>query len=194
MKHTAMVPKGFIRYQVLESLAEKLMSGSEIINEIESRTNGRWKPSPGSIYPLLAWLQDNGHVKELPMEQTGMKRYQLTDSGKTLLEEQRKITAEQREKIAKFREEFRRDGRGRSHGPPFLGPPFMVPPWMVPPTETTAKVRGSVRQLMAALFELVCSAEERHSEQTIDEAVKLLNNVAEKLEEINRGFRGKIDE
>jgi hypothetical protein len=128
------------------------------------------------------------------MEQTGMKRYQLTDSGKTLLEEQRKITAEQREKIAKFREEFRRDGRGRSHGPPFLGPPFMVPPWMVPPTEMTAKVRGSVRQLMAALFELVCSAEERHSEQTIDEAVKLLNNVAEKLEEINRGFRGKIDE
>jgi hypothetical protein len=69
-----------------------------------------------------------------------------------------------------------------------------VPPWMVPPTETTAKVRGSVRQLMAALFELVCNAEERHSEQTIDEAVKLLNNAAEKLEEINRGFGAKKNE
>ena len=170
------------------------MSGSEIINEIESRTNGRWKPSPGSIYPLLAWLQDNGYVKELPMDQSGMKRYQLTDSGKTLLEEQRKITAEQREKIAKFREEFRHGRKGKFHGPPFLGSPFMVPPWMMPPTETTAKVRGSVRQLMAALFELVCNAEERHSEQTIDEAVKLLDNVAEKLEEINRGVRGKKDE
>lgn len=74
MKHTAMVPKGFIRYQVLESLGENPMSGSEIIDEIESKTNGRWKPSPGSIYPLLAWLQDNGHVKELPVEQSGMKR------------------------------------------------------------------------------------------------------------------------
>ncbi len=189
-----MVPKGFIRYQVLESLAEKSMSGSEIINEIESRTSGRWKPSPGSIYPLLAWLQDNGHVKELPMDQGGMKRYQLTDSGKTLLEEQRKISEEQREKIGKYREEFRRHGRGRSCGPPFLGPPFMVPPWMVPPTETTAKVRGSVRQLMAALFELVCNAEEQHSEQTIDDAVKLLNNAAEKLEEINRGLGGKKSE
>ena len=189
-----MVPKGFIRYQVLESLAEKPMSGSEIINEIESRTNGRWKPSPGSIYPLLAWLQDNGHVKELPMDQTGMKRYQLTDSGKTLLEEQRKVTAEQREKIAKYREEFRSEERGGFHGPPFLGPPFMVPPWMMPPTETTAKVRGSVRQLMRALFELVGNAEERRSEQTIDEAVKLLNNVTEELGKINRGPRGKKDE
>ena len=194
MKHTAMVPKGFIRYQVLESLAEKPMSGSEIINEIESRTSGRWKPSPGSIYPLLAWLQDNGHVKELPMDQGGMKRYQLTDNGKTLLEEQRKITEEQREKIGKYREKFRRHGRERSCGPLFLGPPFMVPPWMVPPTETTAKVRGSVRQLMAALFELVCNAEEHHSEQTIDDAVKLLNNAAEKLEEINRGLGGKKGE
>ena len=194
MKHTAMVPKGFIRYQVLESLSEKPMSGSEIINEIESRTNGRWKPSPGSVYPLLAWLQDNGHVKELPMDQGGMKRYQLTGTGKTLLEEQRKIMEEQREKIAKYREEFRPHGRGRSCGPPFLGPPFMVPPWMAPPTETTAKVRASVRQLMAALFELVSNAEEQHSKQAIDEAVKLLNNAAEKLEEINRGLRGKKDE
>ena len=189
-----MVPKGFLRGQVLESLAEKPMSGSEIINEIESRTSGRWKPSPGSIYPLLAWLQDNGHVKELPMDQGGMKRYQLSDSGKTLLEEQRKVTEEQREKIAKYREKFRRHGRGRSCGPPFLGPPFMVPPWMMPPTETTAKVRCSVRQLMAALFELVCNAEEQHSEQTIDDAVKLLNNAAEKLEEINRGLGGKKGE
>ena len=104
---------------------------------------------------------DNGHVKEMPIEKAGMKRYQLTDSGKTLLEEQKKIAEERREKGAKYREEFRCHGRGRSHGPHFFGPPFMVPPWMMPPTETTAKVRGSVRQLMAALFELVCSAEER---------------------------------
>jgi DNA-binding PadR family transcriptional regulator len=194
MKHTAMVPKGFIRYQVLESLAEKPMSGSEIINQIESRTNGRWKPSPGSIYPLLAWLQDNGHVKELPMDQGGMKRYQLTDSGKTLLEEQRKITEEQREKIAKYREEFRRNGKGRFYGPPFFGPPFMVPPWMAPPTETVAKVRTSVRQLMAGLFELVSNAEEKHSEQAIDETVKVLDDAARKLEEINRELEGKKDE
>jgi len=90
MKHTAMVPKGFIRYHVLESLSEKPMSGSEIMDDIGNRTNGRWRPSPGSIYPLLAWLQDNGHVKEMPSDQSGLKRYELTDKGEVLLEEQKK--------------------------------------------------------------------------------------------------------
>ena len=103
-----MVPKGFIRYHVLESLGEKPMSGSEIMNEIERRTNGRWKPSPGSVYPLLALLQDNGYVKELPADQDGLKRYQLTQNGKELLEEQRKIWTKLR-KEAKF------------FAPPFLG-------------------------------------------------------------------------
>src|SRR4030067_3608411 len=97
LKHTAMVPKGFIRYHVLEALNEKPMSGSELMEEIEKQTGGFWKPSPGSIYPLLAWLQDNGYVKELPSE-NGLKRYELTESGKALLAEQEKIRN-------KFREE-----------------------------------------------------------------------------------------
>jgi len=106
MKHTAMVPKGFIRYQVLESLSKKAMSGSEIINEIEARTNGRWKPSPGSIYPLLSWLQDNGHIKELPSDQSGMKRYELTDKGKVLLEQQRKVMEEQEKMIDELKRNY----------------------------------------------------------------------------------------
>ena len=96
MRHTAMVPKGFIRYHVLEVLNQKPMSGSEIMNEIEKRTGGFWKPSPGSIYPLLAWLQDNGYIKELPIE-NGLKRYELTKSGKLLFEEQKKIRKKVRE-------------------------------------------------------------------------------------------------
>ena len=53
------------------------MSGSELMEEIEKHTGGHWKPSPGSIYPLLSWLQDNGYIKELPSE-NGLKRYELT--------------------------------------------------------------------------------------------------------------------
>ena len=77
LRHTAMVPKGFIRYHVLECLSQKPMSGSELMEDIERHTGGCWKPSPGSIYPLLSWLQDNGHIKELPVE-NGLKRYELT--------------------------------------------------------------------------------------------------------------------
>ena len=64
MRYMAAVPKGFLRYQVLELLNEKPLSDSEITNEIEKKTNGCWKPSPGSVYPLLAWLQDIKRFKK----------------------------------------------------------------------------------------------------------------------------------
>ncbi|MBS7627233.1 PadR family transcriptional regulator, partial [Candidatus Bathyarchaeota archaeon] len=53
LRHTAMVPKGFLRYKVLKLLKEKPMAGSEIMGVIEEQTGGYWRPSPGSIYPLL---------------------------------------------------------------------------------------------------------------------------------------------
>ncbi|MCR6692088.1 MAG: PadR family transcriptional regulator, partial [archaeon YNP-LCB-003-016] len=93
-RHMATVPKGFLRYQVLELLNEKPLSGSEIMSEIEKLTNGCWKPSPGSIYPLLSWLQDDGYIQGVPTEESGMKRYMLTEKGRKLLEEQRKVYAQ----------------------------------------------------------------------------------------------------
>jgi len=171
-----MVPKGFIRYHVLESLGEKSMSGSEIMNEIERRTNGRWKPSPGSIYPLLAWLQDNGYVKELPTDQNGLKRYQLTENGQKLLEEQRKIGM-------KFRKEAK-----------FFAPPFLGALWFRIPPEKTVEVRETMRRLMSAFFELGGSLEEKFSEETLELARKVLDQTAEKLEDINRKLRGSKDE
>ena len=90
LRHNAMVPKGYLRYHVLESLNQQPMSGSELMDAIQKHTEGTWKPSPGSIYPLLAWLQDNAYIKELPTE-NGFKRYELTQSGKDFLEEQTKI-------------------------------------------------------------------------------------------------------
>jgi len=189
MKHTAMVPKGFIRYQVLESLEEKPMSGSEIINEIQNRTKGRWKPSPGSIYPLLAWLQDNGHVKELPTDQGGMKRYELTASGKALLEGQRKIITEQRKKMEEYVENHQDFRKHR-----FFVPPFMGAPWSRLPSKKAFEMRKTIRRLAAAFFELGDGLEEQTSEKAFDEALKLLNNTAEKLEEINQKLKVTKDE
>ena len=171
-----MVPKGFIRYHVLESLGEKPMSGSEIMNEIEKRTSGRWKPSPGSVYPLLAWLQDNGYVKELPTDQNGFKRYELTQSGKTLLEEQRKI-----------RVEFRKDAK-------FFAPPFLGALWFRIPPEKTAEVRETMHRLMSAFFELGSSLEKKFSEEALERACKVLCETAEKLENINRELEDSKDE
>jgi len=176
MRHTAIVPKGFIRYQVLELLSEKPMSGSEIMNEIGKKTDGRWKPSPGSIYPLLSWLQDNNYVKESPTEEGGMKRYTLTDKGKALLEEQRKIKM-------KFRKEAR-----------FMPPPFLGGLWFRIPPEKTVELRRSMHRIFSAFFELGSALEERFSERAIEDVQKILNETAEKLEGLNKKVKGEQNE
>lgn len=86
-RREARVPKGYLRHTVLNLLSESPVSGSEIINKINERTESRWSPSPGSVYPLLSWLRDSGYTTEVVDPEAGVKRYQLTESGKEFLEE-----------------------------------------------------------------------------------------------------------
>jgi DNA-binding PadR family transcriptional regulator len=178
MRHTAFAPKGFLRYQVLKLLNEKPMSGSELMSEIEKQTGGQWKPSPGSIYPLLAWLQDSGHVKELPTDQSGMKRYELTDSGKVLLNEQKNIIEEQRKMQMKLRK-----------GAKFFAQPFTGAPWLHPPSGETAELRESARKLATAFIELGINLQEHFSKEIMKEAQKTLEETAQKLKEINQKLK-----
>ena len=88
MKQTEGVPRGLLRFIVLKFLAERPISGSEIVGKITRETGGKWKPSPGSIYPLLAGLQERGFTQEsLPVE-NGMRHYSLTNSGQEFFKEQ----------------------------------------------------------------------------------------------------------
>ena len=99
MRRTASVPRGLLRFLVLKLLAEKPLSGVEIVEVIEKETGGKWKPSPGSIYPLLAWLQDKGYTIESSTVESGMKRYALTDKGKEFFKEQVKFGQKFLEKL-----------------------------------------------------------------------------------------------
>ncbi|MBC7092384.1 MAG: PadR family transcriptional regulator, partial [Nitrososphaeria archaeon] len=67
---------------------------SEIMDTIEKETKGLWRPSPGSVYPLLAWLVDKGFIKEVQKGVDGMKRYTLTEEGKTFLKNAKDIEKE----------------------------------------------------------------------------------------------------
>jgi DNA-binding PadR family transcriptional regulator len=82
------VPRGLLNFLVLSMLSKKSMSGVEIVEVIEKETGGRWIPSSGSIYPLLAWLHDKGFTNEMPSEEIGIKRYTLTEKGKAFFEKQ----------------------------------------------------------------------------------------------------------
>jgi DNA-binding PadR family transcriptional regulator len=56
MKQTEGVPRGLLKFTVLKFLSEKPMSGVEIVERVNQERKGKWKPNPGSIYPLLLWL------------------------------------------------------------------------------------------------------------------------------------------
>ncbi len=72
--------RGDVRAAVLALLAEKPMHGYQIIQEIEERSGGAWKPSPGSVYPTLQLLADEGVISV--EESNGRKTYSLTDEGR----------------------------------------------------------------------------------------------------------------
>jgi DNA-binding PadR family transcriptional regulator len=74
------VRRGDIRGAILALLKERPMHGYEMIQELEQRTNGAWRPSAGSIYPTLQLLEDEGLV--VGQESEGRRRFALTDDGR----------------------------------------------------------------------------------------------------------------
>jgi DNA-binding PadR family transcriptional regulator len=73
-------PRGNVRAAILALLAERAMHGYEMIQELEARTEGLWRPSAGSIYPTLQLLEDEGLVRS--EESEGRRRFSLTDAGR----------------------------------------------------------------------------------------------------------------
>jgi DNA-binding PadR family transcriptional regulator len=74
--------RGDVRNALLVLLAERPMHGYEMIQEIAERSNGLWKPSPGSVYPTLQMLEDEGLIVATPAE-GNRKLFTLTDEGRS---------------------------------------------------------------------------------------------------------------
>ncbi len=79
--------RGDVRAAVLVLLDEQPRNGYQLIQELTERSNDAWRPSPGSIYPVLQQLEDEGLV-EATVAGTG-RTYKLTGAGSTLVAEQR---------------------------------------------------------------------------------------------------------
>ena len=76
--------RGDVRAALLVLLAEEPRNGYQLMQEIEHRSGGVWRPSPGSVYPALQQLEDEGLVQVAPGE--GRKAYALTDEGRAHVE------------------------------------------------------------------------------------------------------------
>ena len=67
-------------------LAEEPRNGYGLMQEIEQRSDGLWRPSPGSVYPALSQLEDEGLVRGDAAESGGGTVYSLTDAGRSEVE------------------------------------------------------------------------------------------------------------
>jgi DNA-binding PadR family transcriptional regulator len=72
--------RGDVRAALLALLAEQPRNGYQLMQEIEQRSEGVWRPSPGSVYPALQQLEDEGLVRA--EETDGRKLFHLTDAGR----------------------------------------------------------------------------------------------------------------
>ncbi len=77
--------RGDVRAAILALLREGPLNGYQIMSEIEERSKGAWRPSPGAVYPALSQLADEGLIEAA--ESAGRRTYQLTDAGREYVEQ-----------------------------------------------------------------------------------------------------------
>jgi DNA-binding PadR family transcriptional regulator len=85
--HRRRMRRGDVRAAILLLLEEEPRNGYQVMQELEQRSDGAWRPSPGSVYPALQLLADEGLIRGETRE--GGTVYELTDAGRAHLDEHR---------------------------------------------------------------------------------------------------------
>jgi DNA-binding PadR family transcriptional regulator len=179
MKQTEGVPRGLLRFLVLKFLAERPISGSEIVGKITRETVGKWKPSPGSIYPLLAGLQEKGFTQESLSIENGMRHYSLTNSGQEFFKEQLLLGQKFMEKME------------------YLVPMFIGGFYFDKNEENLLSAKESAKRVLKTFIELD-SKKEIMTKENVAEITRILDNSNAQLrrliEDINKENQARISE
>jgi len=88
---------GDMKYVILKLVRDKPRHGYEIMKELEQRMHGCYSPSPGTVYPTLQWLEDEGLVVSKDVE--AKKVYEITDAGKQFLDEHKDVVDDILERV-----------------------------------------------------------------------------------------------
>ncbi len=155
-------------------LAKKAMSGVEIVEVIGKETDGRWIPSSGSVYPLLAWLNQRGFTKEMPSEDMGIKLYALTAEGKTFFEKQITFGRKMLDKLE------------------FLMP-LLISKFQFDPNDEKIleRTREPAQRVVKTLLDLRAEKDYQITEQVSKDIERILTKCADDLEEIVQRIRDK---
>ncbi len=83
-------PRGLLAYYLLHRISQKPAHGYEILQDIESKTEGAWRPGAGSIYPVLKKFSSEDYIKSHPARKnlpTAQRVYEITSKGEKYLSE-----------------------------------------------------------------------------------------------------------
>jgi DNA-binding PadR family transcriptional regulator len=80
------IPRGMLRLVSLFLLSKSSLSGRDLAEQLRVISSGLWKPSPGSVYPILSSLLREGLIAEVPRKEGNTRRYIITSKGKQHLE------------------------------------------------------------------------------------------------------------
>ena len=137
------VRRGDVRAAILDVLSVQPMNGYQIIQQIADRSGGAWKPSPGSVYPTLQQLEDEGLVEGV--EDEGKRLLRLTEAG-------REYVADHPEEMAATWRAFEAGGEETHELKPVIGQ-VMAAVWQV--------VMSGNRQQQAEAAEILADARRR---------------------------------
>jgi DNA-binding PadR family transcriptional regulator len=96
--------RGDLKFVILRLISDKPMHGYEVMQALEEESGGGYKPSPGSVYPTLQMLEDEGLLRS--KEEEGKKIYEITEEGTAYLEEHGDIVERIFDRVGAFANGF----------------------------------------------------------------------------------------
>src|SRR5688572_20749808 len=92
--------RGDLKFVILRLLRDRPMHGYEVMRALEDESGGCYKASPGSVYPTLQMLEDQGLV--MSEERDGKRVYSVTAAGRAHLDDNRDVLDDIAERVSSF--------------------------------------------------------------------------------------------
>lgn len=96
--------RGDLKFVILRIISDEPMHGYDVMKALEKESAGMYRPSPGSVYPTLQMLEDEGYLTVV--EADGKKVYHITDEGKAYLDENSDVVDEVFDRVDQFADRF----------------------------------------------------------------------------------------
>ncbi len=163
------VRRGDVRAAILDMLKDEPMNGYQLISQIAERSGGAWKPSPGSVYPTIQQLEDEGLVEA--DNERGRRTLRLSEDGRRYVEEH---AEEMAETWAPFGERRESSGAGYANLKPEIGQ-VMAAVWQIVTTGTDRQRREAIEILIETrrkLYGLLADGDDGTAGSSADQLVE----------------------